>query len=98
MTPVHNTALAEAPRFGTYLIRRARWLEKKLANPEYPGRSWDAGEYADLLAAFNQLCISFDTAGMQHSADPRDPPLEDPPRLESRRVPGPPRGLRFMRE
>lgn len=79
---------------GTALIRRARWLERKIVDgpPDRPGLSYDTAEYAELLWAFGALGIQFTPADASELPEapgrapcpPRetapDDPLEEPPR------------------
>ena len=67
-----------------YLIRRARWLEKRIREaPDRKGVSWDAAEYAELLYVFEALRVPFEPA------DARPPVDEDPgpPRFSETFVP-----------
>lgn len=60
---------------GTALVRRARWLEKKLLEgPEgRPGMSYDAAEYAELMWVFESLRIPFVSADSAANGPARAP-------------------------
>ena len=96
MTPPVPSSTSGALR-GTALKRRARWLEKKLADGR-PGNGYDAAEYSELLWVFEALRIDFtpvdaadeDGAGPKEEPPPLDQPEEEPPPLDQpvrRRVP-----------
>lgn len=61
---------------GTALIRRARWLERKITEGARPGSGYDTAEYAELLWAFEKLGISF-VAADQLQPEP-EPPRRKP--------------------
>lgn len=60
---------------GTALVRRAKWLEKKLLEgPEgRPGMSYDAAEYAELMWVFESLRIPFVSADSAANGPARAP-------------------------
>lgn len=103
MTPPVPSSTSGALR-GTALKRRARWLEKKLADGR-PGNGYDAAEYAELLWVFEALRIDFTPADAadEDGAGPEEepPPLDQPvrrrvPARDPGPVPGPPRGRRYL--
>jgi len=57
------------------LMRRARWLEKRLQEPGRTGRSYDEKEYAELLKVFAVSGVTYNTAEYPEG------PLEEPPKI-----------------
>ena len=49
------------------LVRRARWLEKRLAQGDIPGGHFDMAEYASLLWVFEKVGIDFEPAGSKRA-------------------------------
>ena len=72
-----------------YLVRRARWLEKRIREaPDRNGVSWDSAEYAELLYVFEALRIPFEPADAQAPADPEPPRISETFVPDERRVRG----------
>lgn len=65
-----------------YLLRRARWLEKRLATTtdENPGRIFDVQEYKELRDAFAHLGVQYTQAPVK--PEPPAPPVKIKPRGE----------------
>lgn len=91
---------------GTALMRRARWLEKRLGEPDIPGHQYDAAEYAELLWVFQSLGLDFTAADEADKSVKKrkvvrrkEEPLEEPPVIKrggDTFVPGEPRGKRYI--
>ena len=85
---------------GIPLVRRAKWLEKRLAQGDIPGGHFDMAEYASLLWVFEKVGIDFEPAGSKKpakrkavkKADSEEPPM----RPGDTFVPGEPRGKRYV--
>lgn len=88
------------------LIRRARWLEKKISEGERPGGGYDNAEYTELLLMFQKQGVPF-TPADERTVDEAPPPRrpraksaadEEPPvRPDAPEwVPGEPRGRRYI--
>ena len=60
------------------LIRRARWLEKKISEGERPGGGYDNAEYTELLLAFQKLGVQFTPA--DERTDDAPPPRRPRPK------------------
>lgn len=82
------------------LVRRARWLEKRLAQGDIPGGHFDMAEYASLLWVFEKVGIDFEPAGSKKPIKRRTTKkadAEEPPRRpDDTFVPGEPRGIRYV--
>lgn len=84
------------------LVRRARWLEKRLSQGEIPGSQFDMAEYASLLWVFEKVGIDFDPAGSKKSLKKRatkaaKADTEEPPKLDGDTfVPGEPRRKMYI--
>lgn len=85
---------------GIPLVRRAKWLEKRLAQGDIPGSHFDRAEYASLLWVFLKVGIDFEPAGSKPAKKKtrtRTPDVDEPPvRPEETFVPGEPRGKRYI--
>ena len=62
-----------------YLIRRAKWLEEKVArgDPNSPGQIFDTNELAELKAAFRLMGVPYEPAARR--GGPEEPPRMDAP-------------------
>ena len=88
------------------LIRRARWLEKKISEGERPGGGYDNAEYTELLLMFQKQGVPFTPADERQEETPptrrgvRQKPVadEEPPVRPDTPVwvPGEPRGRRYI--
>ena len=83
------------------LVRRARWLEKRLAQGDIPGGHFDMAEYASLLWVFEKVGIDFEPAGSKKPTKRRTvskkADSEEPPKMPNDTfVPGEPRGIRYV--
>lgn len=73
-----------------YLVRRAKWLEKRLAqtNDESPGHVFDFNEYNELRKAFPLLGIKYVPAGAKPAAVSAVAEEEQPPVVDDIFIPG----------
>ena len=91
---------------GMPLVRRARYLESRLAKGNLPGRQFDVAEYLAFVWIFEAAGVAFDPAispellrGSPSEAAAPDARMEEPPvrpASEDTFVPGEPRSRRFM--
>lgn len=90
---------------GMPLVRRARYLESRLAKGTLPGRQFDVAEYLAFVWIFEAAGVAFEPAISPEllrgggEQQPQDARMEEPPvrpATEDTFVPGEPRSRRYM--
>lgn len=105
MAPKRSAQYGEEALDALPLIRRAKYLERKLTQGRVPGRQFDVAEYLAFIRIFKKAGVSFEPAVTLESlqADPGEGSapsrMEEPPvrsDVPDTFVPGEPKGRRFF--